>query len=435
MNTVLSAIVRCSPVYALLFCILSTQLSPLKKNHRFLRTALSLLGFLLTSLCILLIQTGEKYTQYLEIFYYYAMYLIIGAILFICFDASVYAVTFSCTIGMIFQYTLYTISEIIRLSSAVLGHPFEMTSPAATAGTFFFYAAADFLAYVLLSKKRQYFSHLDGYVELLLAGLIIPIPLTIINQLIIFKIFDPLYLLFYRIYALFMCITLFIMILSLWRQKIYQREAERIRAVNLRQKEQYEFKKEVIDRINIRAHDLKKQLDHMESLTALYDQKAIENIRKELTRYDMLAHTGNETLDLILNDAAMQCEQKDIRFTFLLDGKSLLHVDPLDLYAIFGNLLDNAITGAATVPAVEQRVISCNEKNTGDCLYFHIFNTYKSNLSFSDGLPVTTNTDTENHGFGMKSVRSSLQKYGGELLVTADHDVFNANFMIKKQIL
>ena len=253
--------------------------------------------------------------------------------------------------------------------------------------------------------------------------------------MIIFKIFDPLYLLFYRIYALFMCITLFIMILSLWRQKIYQREAERIRAVNLRQKEQYEFKKEVIDRINIRAHDLKKQLDHMESLTALYDQKAIEKIRKELTRYDMLAHTGNETLDLILNDAAMQCEQKDIRFTFLLDGKSLLHVDPLDLYAIFGNLLDNTITGAATVPAVEQRMISLNEKNTGDCLYFHIFNTYKSKLSFSDGLPVTTNTDTENHGFGMKSVRSSLQKYGGELLVTADHDVFNANFMIKKQIL
>ena len=33
--------------------------------------------------------------------------------------------------------------------------------------------------------------------------------------------------------------------------------------------------------------------------------------------------------------------------------------------------------------------------------------------SFRDGLPVTTKRDSENHGFGVKSIQFTARKYGG----------------------
>ena len=56
----------------------------------------------------------------------------------------------------------------------------------------------------------------------------------------------------------------------------------------------------------------------------------------------------------------------------------------------------------------------------------------RSALRFDGGLPRTTKRDTENHGFGMRSVRASLKKYGGELRISAENQLFNVNFLLKK---
>lgn len=155
-------------------------------------------------------------------------------------------------------------------------------------------------------------------------------------------------------------------------------------------------------------------------------------IRRELERYDRLVETGNEALDTVLSDAVLRSEQEKVRFSYLLDGKALSFVQPIDLYAIFGNLLDNAFTAAAAILESERRIVSIKMTDTGDCLFFHVLNTCKGAPILENGLPKTTKPDAENHGFGTKSVRASVARYGGELVISAEEGLFHANFFLKK---
>ena len=153
---------------------------------------------------------------------------------------------------------------------------------------------------------------------------------------------------------------------------------------------------------------------------------------KELAAAMALAGAGGGLLltqGRIADEARLAARGRPIQ---LLDGAALCFMESLDLYAIFGNLLDNAITAASAVSDPENRLISLKMRRAGDLLYFHIYNTFDSALRFGDCLPQTTKRDAENHGFGMRSVRASLNKYGGALRISADDGVFNVNFMLKK---
>ena len=51
-------------------------------------------------------------------------------------------------------------------------------------------------------------------------------------------------------------------------------------------------------------------------------------------------------------------------------------------------------------------------------------NFYEGDLRFVDGLPVTTKGDPNYHGFGLKSIRSTAEKYGGTVSVQAEDGLF-----------
>ena len=52
-----------------------------------------------------------------------------------------------------------------------------------------------------------------------------------------------------------------------------------------------------------------------------------------------------------------------------------------------------------------------------------------NNLEFKDNLPITTKDHSYEHGYGMKSISSIVDKYGGILSVSVDHDIFTLNIL------
>lgn len=52
-------------------------------------------------------------------------------------------------------------------------------------------------------------------------------------------------------------------------------------------------------------------------------------------------------------------------------------------------------------------------------LVIHQENPLVGTLVMKDGLPETTKSDRRSHGYGMKSINTSLSKYGGRHVVTA----------------
>ena len=393
--------------------------------------ALKIIILILLILTVLLIPESGPGALSGRALYYYAVYLSIGLSLVVCFEGSIYEAAYVTAIGQLWQHLLYSLSSIVFTLLEMAGHPVNHSAPAVTFAVFFIYFIAYLTMRLVLGRVFHNLISLKGYTSILLAGLLLPIPLTVMNLLITSLPQEPQNLLYFRIYSVLIVFAAYFMLISVQHNKVARLEIERIRQSNLLQKERYELQKELIDRVNVRAHDLKKQLSRMEA-GALYDRSAMEEIRRELSEYEQYVNSGNGTLDVILTDAAVRCREAGIRFSCLVDGRELAFLDTIDLYAIFGNLLDNAITATAAVRDPENRILSLKMNPVGQLLYFHMFNTYENDLRFQGEFPKTTKSDAENHGFGMKSVSLSLKKYGGEMLISAENRVFNVNFMLKK---
>ena len=431
MNALFRCIDLCAPACAVIFATLSVDLIPLRRDRTGLRLLLSATGMLAVVLSVLLIPEGRPSTLYLRGIYYYTVYLALWLGLYVCCDGSIYDAAYVSVIGQLWQHLLYSLSAIVFTALEISGHPLDRSTAAVTLSVFFFYAAAYLLMFLILRRIFRYPVSLRGIREVLIAALLLPLPLTVMELLSASLPREPLSELYLRIDAALLCLIAYLLLLSLHKTRLARLEADRIREAGLRLKEQYEFRKEVIDQVNIRAHDLKKQLARLESAGAPMDPALIEQIRRELSEYDGLASTGNEALDLIVADAATRCRKAQIRFTRMVDGAALSFMKPVDLYAVFGNLLDNAITAASAVPVPEERVISLKTCRRGDLVYVDLFNSYAAPLRFEGGLPQTTKPDPEQHGFGIKSVRSSLKKYGGEMRISADDGLFSVSFLLQ----
>ena len=60
-------------------------------------------------------------------------------------------------------------------------------------------------------------------------------------------------------------------------------------------------------------------------------------------------------------------------------------------------------------------------------------NYYEGKLEFEDGLPLTTKPDTDFHGYGLKSIKSTAQKYGGVVTVNIEQKWFVLKVLIPAQ--
>ena len=84
----------------------------------------------------------------------------------------------------------------------------------------------------------------------------------------------------------------------------------------------------------------------------------------------------------------------------------------MTLCTVLSNLLDNAIEAAKQ--AEPDRIITLTAKRTGSFYYISISNPCAEYVDVSPNM-VSSKSDREYHGLGLKSVRSALEKCGGTI--------------------
>lgn len=102
----------------------------------------------------------------------------------------------------------------------------------------------------------------------------------------------------------------------------------------------------------------------------------------------------------------------------------------MDICTVFGNMLDNAIECELRIPDKEKRLIHVAVYSHKDFLIIRCENYCPEEVSFRDGLPVTTKQDSDYHGYGVKSIRYTAQKYGGSVTMEVREKWFVMNILI-----
>ena len=169
-------------------------------------------------------------------------------------------------------------------------------------------------------------------------------------------------------------------------------------------------------------HDMKNHLLAIRRLSG--DPQAQERyldglIHQEMAAMEGLVHTGNELLDGLLGEKLAQAEREGVSLRAELDFRPCAYVEDIDVCAIFGNVLDNAIEAAGKVEDPQQRSVLLKGAVAANQYLITCTNYYAGRLRLAGGLPVTTKTDRKHHGIGLSSVRRSVEKYGGVLTLDA----------------
>lgn len=189
-------------------------------------------------------------------------------------------------------------------------------------------------------------------------------------------------------------------------------------------KAQYEMSRESIEIINRKCHDLKHQVAALKHISdPNRKNEVIDSLQSSVMIYDAVAETGNEILDTVLTEKSLICGKHEIALSCIADGKQLAFLDPVDLYTLVGNALDNAIEAVLPLPTAE-RLIRIRVQKKAGLVFLRIENPYSGTLELRDGLPVTHKEDRQNHGFGLKSIRDIGEKYHGLFTIGAEQSQF-----------
>ncbi len=211
-----------------------------------------------------------------------------------------------------------------------------------------------------------------------------------------------------------------------------QRELAAMQQILQSQYQQYQQSRESIDLINYKYHDLKHQIA---ALRAEQDPEHrldfLDRMEAEIQQYEAQNKTGNSILDTVLTSKSVVCEKNGITFNCVADGTLLDFMDVMDLCSIFGNALDNAIECEKEIEEQEKRLIHLAVFRQKNFLIIRLENYSEKPLQMQEGIPRTTKKN-ENafHGYGLKSIRHTAEKYHGAMSIKQEDNWFELKILI-----
>lgn len=215
----------------------------------------------------------------------------------------------------------------------------------------------------------------------------------------------------------------------LWRES-EKREVARVKELWNTDRVMYEKVRESIDLINIKCHDLKYQISALRQGSTEVSSESLLEIEDAISIYSSVLKTGNQVLDTILAERALECEYEHIRLVCMVDGAELSFISPNSLYSLFGNAISNAIEAVRKVDDDEKKLIHLNVYRRNDMVFIHVDNYCAATEApvITNGYPETSKSDRNNHGFGMRSMHMMAEKLGGSMEYHMERDMFHLNF-------
>ena len=197
------------------------------------------------------------------------------------------------------------------------------------------------------------------------------------------------------------------------------------------QYQNYQLSKESMDMVNQKYHDLKHQITLLKAeADSGKSVQYLEKMEQEIKVYETQNKTGNQVLDAVLTNKALLCQKEGIELKFMIDGALLAFMEDMDISALFGNMLDNAIESVCRQKNQEKRLIGLYVTREKQFLRIRTENYCEEKLEFRNGLPVTTKADKHLHGYGMKSIRTIVEKYGGSAVASQKNNWFELKILI-----
>jgi len=211
------------------------------------------------------------------------------------------------------------------------------------------------------------------------------------------------------IYSIFLTLSLAI------KNILSNRQNQELQSFMHMQKQQYDYQLQQSVAVRRFKHDL---VNHIGVLRELINEKKTEEAKEYIDtiwdiqdKFDIKIHTGDSFLDVIVNYYSYLAIKENIEFAVSgkLTGKMPLEM--FDLTTLMGNILQNAVEAAAKadVPRIRVELVEHTKE-----IFIVVSNSVAERINTKKGLFMTSKRDRENHGFGLKNIARTVERYHGE---------------------
>lgn len=179
-------------------------------------------------------------------------------------------------------------------------------------------------------------------------------------------------------------------------------------------------------------HDLN---NHMNVLYHLLDQQEIEKakdyikeIAHPITQLSKTTWTGIDVIDVIINSKMEKAKEIDAAIELNVEFPQNTNIQPHDICTILSNLLDNAIEAAGKVTG--KRKITLIIRRINHFVMIKIINSCVGSVENKNKFPATTKDNKQLHGWGLPSVKETVDKYNGTIKYANEHGEFIVSIML-----
>ena len=410
----------------------------LKKRPKFaLRAVLCVLGC--EALAFLCPVFDFSYNAVYTSFMFLLLFAVTLCAMKVCYDEPWVNIIFCGIIAYTTQHVAYETYNFIVTASGLQGFgvAYDSSEIEYNGFTFSVWLGAYGLiywfvwAFVAYRIRRQENLKIDNLPLLVFSGVIIAIDI-ILNAIVTYsgeEISILIYTVVY-IYNLLSCSLAIGMQFSMLGKRIAETELAEVQGLWDRDRKLYEMSKENVELINVKCHDLKKQIRALRTASGEVDKDALREIEQAVNIYDGAVKTGSDVLDVILAEKSLYCEKHGIKLTCIADGEKLDFMSKPDIYSLFENAISNAVEAVSKTEDKSARFVRLRITEAGKLLSVHVENHCPVIPEFENGLPKTTKGDERWHGYGIRSMRLIAEKYGGGLSASVAGDTFNLDIIL-----
>jgi sensor histidine kinase YesM len=233
------------------------------------------------------------------------------------------------------------------------------------------------------------------------------------------------------IYSIFLTLSLAV------KNILSNRQNMELQSFLYMQKQQYDYQLQQSVAVRRFKHDL---VNHIGALRELMNEKKTEEAKEYIdtiwniqNAFDLKLHTGDSFLDVIVNYYSYLATKENIEFIVVGRLTDKIPLEMFDITTLMGNILQNAVEAAVKADVPRIRVEFVEHKKE---IFIVVSNSVAEGINTKSGFFMTSKKDKENHGFGIKNIVATVEKYHGEcymeILVENKEALFKISIAIPK---
>ena len=294
------------------------------------------------------------------------------------------------------------------------------------------------MPYLLLRKKIR------GKIKYQILSILVIIPLFNIILITLLYInnyesareITPIYSACCLIVSFIVDITVYEIIINI--EKYYEQEKQ-FKFLKEKEKMIYDYYKLAIsnkEELRKMRHDMRNELQIayslMEDEQGIYKAKDIlDQMQDNLEKNRKIEYCDNAILNALLGIKVSQAQEQQIDFEVQIEKNMSIMLEDIDICNIFSNLIDNSIEGCSNL---EEKKIELEIKEQMGFIVIKIENTYQGELLKNKRNEIlTTKEDSRNHGYGLKIVKSIVDKYQGQIEIENADNHFKVIILLPQE--